>query len=76
MKYQYSKETKTFKLQTALQAGDVVTASTAAKRFGIKNISAEASRIRYNGYAVYATTRKAANGVVVTIPSGSRWVIL
>lgn len=65
MKFQYSKETKTFKLQKALQEGDVFTASEAQKRFGIKNISAEVSRIRQNGYAVYAKTRKAGNGVIV-----------
>ena len=65
MKHQYSKETKTFKLQQALQSGDKFTASDASKRFGIKNISAEVSRIRQNGYAVYADTRKAGNGVVV-----------
>lgn len=49
MKFQYSKETKTFKLQKALQNGDVLTAAEAQKRFGIKNISAEVSRIRQNG---------------------------
>lgn len=59
-------ETKTFKLFTALRAGEKVTAAEAHKRFGIKNIAAEASRIRSNGYAVYANTRKAGNGVVVT----------
>jgi hypothetical protein len=59
-------ETKTFKLFTALQAGDKISASKAAKRFGIKNISAEVSRIRAGGYAVYANSRKAGNGVQVT----------
>ena len=59
-------ETKTFKLFNALYNGEKVTASQAEKRFGIKNIAAEASRIRSNGYAVYANTRKAGNGVVVT----------
>ena len=43
-----------------------MTQSEAAKRFGVKNLSAEASRIRANGYAVYANTRKAGNGVTVT----------
>lgn len=66
MKYQYSKETKSFKLQAALQAGEVVTASTAAKRFGIKNLSAEVSRVRSNGYFVAKSTRVAGNGVTVT----------
>lgn len=61
-----SKETKTYKLFTALQEGQKLTASQAAKRFGIKNISAEASRIRSHGYAVYTNSKKAGNGVNVT----------
>lgn len=61
-----SKDTKTYKLFNALYNGEKVTAAQAEKRFGIKNISAEATRIRQNGYAVYAKQRKAANGVVVT----------
>ena len=61
-----SKTTKTYKLFNALYTGEKVTASEAQKRFGIKNIAAEASRIRHSGYAVYATTRKAGNGVSVT----------
>jgi hypothetical protein len=61
-----SKETKTFKLFEALVSGEKVTPAQAEKRFGIKNISAEASRIRSHGYAVYSNTRKAANNVVVT----------
>jgi hypothetical protein len=65
MKYQYSKETKTFKLQKAMMNGDVITAAEAKKRFGIENLSAEVSRIRQNGYAVYGKTRKAGNGVIV-----------
>jgi hypothetical protein len=60
-----SKDTKTFKLFNALYNGAKLTQSQAEKRFGIKNISAEASRIRQAGYAVYATTRKAGNGVTV-----------
>jgi hypothetical protein len=59
-------ETKTGKLFTALQSGQKLTASQAEKRFGIKNISAEASRIRQAGYAVYANSRTAGNGVNVT----------
>jgi hypothetical protein len=61
-----SKTTKTYKLFTALQNGEKVTASEAHKRFGIKNIAAEASRIRQHGYAVYANTKTAGNGVEVT----------
>lgn len=61
-----SPESKTFKLFNALQSGERVTASQATKRFGIKNVSAEVSRIRQAGYAVYANTRKAGNNVQVT----------
>jgi hypothetical protein len=59
-------ETKTGKVFTALQAGQKLTASEAKKRFGVGNLSAEASRIRQAGYAVYANSRKAGNGVTVT----------
>ena len=62
----FNPETKTFKLFNAMYKGEKVTASQAEKRFGIKNISAEVSRIRHNGYAVYANTRKAGNNVQVT----------
>lgn len=59
-------ETKTGKIFTALQAGEKLTQSQALKRFGVKNLSAEASRIRAAGYAVYANSRTAGNGVTVT----------
>lgn len=61
-----SSDTKTFKLFTALRQGQKVTASQAEKRFGIKNMTAEVSRIRQAGYAVYANQRKAGNHVTVT----------
>jgi hypothetical protein len=61
-----STETKTFKLLTALKSGEKLTASEASKRFGIKNIAAEASRIRQAGYAVYANSRTAGNHIQVT----------
>ena len=59
-------ETKTGKIFTALQSGQKLTQSQAEKRFGVKNLSAEASRICQAGYAVYANSRKAGNGVTVT----------
>lgn len=61
-----STDTKTFKLFSALREGQKVTASQAEKRFGIKNVRAEVSRIRQAGYAVYANTRRAGNNVMVT----------
>jgi hypothetical protein len=66
MKYQYSRDTKTFKVQVALQNGQTLTAATASKRFGVKNLGAEISRIRSNGYCVKTSSRKAGNGVQVT----------
>lgn len=62
----FNEDTKTYKLFNALRNGDAVTPAQAEKRFGIKNISAEASRIRQAGFAVYANTRRAGNGVTVT----------
>ena len=62
----FNPETKTFKLFNALRNGDAISASQAEKRFGIKNISAEVSRVRQAGFAVYANSRKAGNGVKVT----------
>jgi hypothetical protein len=66
MIYNINKGTKTHKLFTALKNGEKVTANQAEKRFGIKNIAAEASRIRQAGFAVYANRRVAGNHVEVT----------
>jgi len=57
--------TKTHKVFTTLKAGKTLTAAQ-ARKMGIGNIAAEASRIRQAGYAVYANTRVAGNGVEVT----------
>jgi len=59
-------ETKTYKVFSTLQKGESLTAAEARKRFGVGNLAAEASRIRQHGFAVYANTRKAGNGVTVT----------
>jgi hypothetical protein len=62
----FNEDTKTYKLFNAMINGESVTASQASKRFGIKNVSAEVSRIRQAGFAVYANQRTAGNGVRVT----------
>jgi hypothetical protein len=64
MKY-FNPETKTFKVFNALYNGETLTAAQARKRFGVGNLSAEVSRIKQNGFAVYAETRVAGNGVAV-----------
>ena len=58
-------ETKTYRVFQALQSGKALTASQASK-MGVKNLSAEVSRIRQNGFCVYTNNRKAKNGVQVT----------
>jgi hypothetical protein len=65
MKY-FNPESKTYKVFSALYNGETLTQAEATKRFGVGNLSAEATRIRQNGYAVYSTRRKAGNGVTVT----------
>jgi len=60
-------DTKQGKLFKALVLdGETLTESQIAKRFGIANPTATISVIRNRGYAVYANTRKAGNGVTVT----------
>jgi len=62
----FNPETKTFKVFNALYNGETLTAAEAKKRFGVGNLSAEATRIRHAGFAVYADQRVAGNGVRVT----------
>jgi hypothetical protein len=62
----FNKETKTYKLFDALRQGQRITASDAQKRFGIGNLSAEVSRVRQYGFAVYRKQRRAGNNVLVT----------
>jgi len=60
-------ETKQGKLFKALVLDkEVLSESQITKRFGIKNPSATVSDIRARGYAIYANSRKAGNGVQVT----------
>lgn len=67
MKFQkINRETKTGKVFTALQSGERLTPADARKRFGVANLSAEVSRVRQLGFAVYAKRRKAGNHVQVT----------
>lgn len=58
-------ETKTYRVFSALKEGQALTASQ-AKKMGVGNLSAEVSRIRSHGFAVYTNSRKAGNGVQVT----------
>lgn len=63
----FNLKTKTGKaFKVLVLDGEKLTASEAKKRFGIGNLSAEVSRIRQGGFAIYANSRKAGNGVQVT----------
>ena len=60
-------DTKQGKLFNALVIDhEVLSEGQITKRFGIKNPSATISVIRNRGYAIYANSRVAGNGVVVT----------
>lgn len=60
-------ETKQGKLFKALVLDkETLSEAQIAKRFSIKNPTATISTIRQRGYAIYAKTRKAGNGVEVT----------
>jgi hypothetical protein len=61
----FNPETKTFKVFKTLHSGKSLTVAQ-AKKMGIGNLAAEASRIRQAGYAVYTNSRTAGNGVQVT----------
>lgn len=57
---------KTGKVFTKLvMQGETLTESQ-ARKLGVGNLRAEVSRIRTNGFAIYANKRVAANGVEVT----------
>jgi hypothetical protein len=61
----FNPKSKTFKVFNALYNGEALTTAR-AKKMGVGNLAAEASRIRQGGYAVYSNTRTAGNGVKVT----------
>ena len=62
----FNEDTKTYKVFSALQSGETLTPAQAQHRFGVKNLSAEVSRVRQAGFCVYANSRTAGNGVKVT----------
>lgn len=73
----FNPDSKTFKVFNALYNGEALTAAK-AKKMGVGNLTAEVSRIKQNGYAVYGNTRKAGNGVTVreyTMGNPSREIV-
>jgi hypothetical protein len=69
----FNLNTKTGKLYNALVVeGQKLSSSEITSRFGVKNPSATVSDIRHAGFAIYANTRVAKNGVRVTEYSHGR----
>lgn len=62
-----TKKTKTERLLSFLQNGGDITEGQARSRFGIENVSAVASNLRFKGYAVYANRKTLSNGHDVTV---------
>lgn len=63
----FNETTKQYKLFQALVLnGETLTEAAISNRFGIANPTATISTIRQRGFAVYAKSRKAGNGVQVT----------
>jgi hypothetical protein len=60
-------ETKTHRLLQAFKEGKTFTQKQAELSFGIKNLSAEVSRVRQAGFAVYANPTKTGTGDKVTV---------
>ena len=56
------KLTKTDRVIAYLKAGHDLTEAQARARFGVANMSALASNIRFKGYAVYRNTKTTAKG--------------
>ncbi|NBR61890.1 MAG: hypothetical protein EBT86_09650, partial [Actinobacteria bacterium] len=55
--------------------GNSLTQTEALQRFNVKNLRAEVSRIRQNGYAVYANTRKGSDVTEYAIGKPSREIV-
>ena len=59
--------TKTERLLNYLMSGRDITEGQARSRFGIQNLSATASSLRFQGYAVYANRKTLGNNHEVTM---------
>lgn len=62
-----TRKTKTQRVLNFLKNGNDITESQAASRFGIANMSAVASSLRYQGYAVYNNRKTLANGNQISV---------
>jgi hypothetical protein len=61
-----NRKTKTERVLAFLKNGGDLTAGQAQSRFGIANMSAVASYLRSQGYAVYSNRKTTQNGNVIS----------
>ena len=61
------KQSKTARLLNFLKKGNDITEQQAETRFGIRNMSATASNLRFKGYAIYCNRKTLSNGNVATV---------
>ena len=71
----FNPETKTFSVFKYLYDGNSLTQTEAEQLFDVKNLRAEITRIRQNGYAVYANTRKGSDVTAYSIGKPSREIV-
>ena len=62
-----TKISKTARVLSFLKKGYDLTEGQAEARFGIKNMSAVASYLRRQGYAIYCNSKTFSNGRVATV---------
>ena len=62
-----TKTSKTERVLSFLKNGHDLTEGQAKTRFGIRNMSATASNLRQQGYAIYCNRKTLANGSVASV---------
>lgn len=61
------KKSRTTRLLNFLKNGNNITERQAETRFGIRNMSAAASQLRFKGYAIYCNRKTLSNGNVASV---------
>ncbi len=61
------KQSKTARVLNFLKKGYDITESQAESRFGIRNMSATVSNLRFQGYAVYCNRKTLSSGRVASV---------
>lgn len=62
-----TKTSKTARVLSFLKKGNDLTEGQAMSRFGVRNLSAVASYLRMQGYAIYCNQKTFSNGSVASV---------